>query len=285
MLRDGAGRDNWTFGAPRTTPAPLRLPPIRHFTITDGHVTLDDARRRRARGLISSNERVTGYARPIHPDRPGQPQRRAFLAQILGGPLINVDPDKPYPFRSDIRAGATMWWRKAPSRGRRPGRLPGDPAGSPAPTWPASTTDRGGDAGTRRPTTWPATWCATARLSPSPASTAGWALAIWPAGGGDRHGRPAQADRQPHLEAVEAGRPDAGDRRGAARRDQGTIASPKQKAWPPSSLRRPNLPDARLDVSRVRQTDADVRYGAESVDAGPLPVTKLALHARLDTAC
>src|SRR5690242_18387244 len=62
LQREASGRNNWTFGPPTATPQPLRLPAIRHFTIDDGRLTLNDARRHlRFTGVISSNERITGF--------------------------------------------------------------------------------------------------------------------------------------------------------------------------------------------------------------------------------
>jgi uncharacterized protein involved in outer membrane biogenesis len=68
--------------------------------------------------------------------------------------------------------------------------------------------------------------------------------------------------------------------RGALR---GAVASAKQQIVAAQlTAEHRILPDAHLDVSRIRQTDADIRYRAESVDAGPLPIRQLALHATLD---
>src|SRR5579872_2240122 len=109
MRRDASGRNNWTFGPPSATPQPLKLPPIRHFTINDGRLVLDDARRKlHFAGRVSSNEQLTGWGRGRFTLTGwGTLNATPFLAQVLGGPLINVDPDRPYAFRSDVRAGAT----------------------------------------------------------------------------------------------------------------------------------------------------------------------------------
>jgi len=89
LERDASGRDNWNFGAPTAAPKPLKLPPIRHFTISAGAVTLDDARRRlRFAGRVSSNERLTGYGRGRFTlTGQGTLNGQPFLARILGGPL------------------------------------------------------------------------------------------------------------------------------------------------------------------------------------------------------
>ncbi|MEJ0066934.1 MAG: hypothetical protein WDM85_17230 [Caulobacteraceae bacterium] len=109
LLRDAGGRQNWTFGPPTAQPKALRLPPIRNLTIAGGHMTLDDSLRHlRFTGQVSSNEQVVGFGRG-HFTLVGQGSLNdtPFTAHILGGALINVDPDKPYPFETDIRAGAT----------------------------------------------------------------------------------------------------------------------------------------------------------------------------------
>ena len=78
MIRDGAGRNNWTFGPSTKAPQPLKLPPIRHFTIDAGRLTFDDAQRKlHFAGTVSSNERLTGYgAGHFTHDRPGHVERR-----------------------------------------------------------------------------------------------------------------------------------------------------------------------------------------------------------------
>ena len=286
MIRDASGRNNWTFGAPTRTPQPLKLPPIRHFTIDNGRLTLDDARRKlHFTGQVSSNERLTGYGRG-HFTMTGQGtlNGQAFLAQILGGPLINVDPDRPYPFQSDIHAGATHIVANG-------------------------TIQRPFDLGVMQ---------ASGRVSGPDLSDlydlTGFALPSTPpydlAGqvkrDGNRfdiaaiHGRMGSSDLAGHLVASEAnGRRDLtgalASRRlkladltaliGGAPRSvvKATVTSPKQQAMAAKLTAEHRIfPDARLDVARMREMDADVRYTAGSVDAGPLPIRQVSLHVRLD---
>jgi hypothetical protein len=62
-----------------------------------------------------------------------------------------------------------------------------------------------------------------------------------------------------------------------------TVTSPQQQAMAAKlTAERRIFPDARLDVTRLRQMDADVRYTAASVDAGPLPIRQAVLRVRLD---
>jgi len=286
LVRDQSGRDNWTFGASQG-PSPLRLPPIRHFTIANGFMTLADARRRLSfSGRVSSNEQIVGFGRgDFSLAGRGTLNGAPFTAQILGGPLINVDPDKPYPFQTDIRAGATH----IVAQGSLP--RPFDLA-----VFQASGRVTGDDladlyqlTGVATPNSPP--YDVTAHLSRHGDTSDLTGV----------HGRLGSTDIAGHLTvAAEAdGRSDVtgdlasrrlkladltpligGAPRGALR---GTVASAKQLATAAKlSAEDRVLPDARLDVARIRQTDADIHYRAESVDAGPLPIRQVALHAALE---
>ncbi len=286
LLRDGAGRQNWTFGAPGSQPTALRLPPIRNFTIASGQMTLNDSLRRlRFAGEVSSNEQVAGFGRG-HFTLVGRGTLNGapFSADILGGPLINVDPDKPYPFQSDIRAGATH----IVAQGILPrpfdlasfqatGRVTGD-----------DLADLYDLTGVAMPNSPP--YDVTARLDRHGDTADLTGI----------HGRFGSTDIAGRLRLVEtAGRPKltgalssrrlkladltpviGGAPRGAIK---GAIVSPKQQAVAAKlTAEHRVLPDSHLDVIRVRMTDADVTYRAESVDAGPLPIRQLSLHATLD---
>jgi len=285
LVRDESGRDNWTFGGSQAS-SPLKLPPIRHFTIANGLMTLADARRRLSfSGRVSSNEQIVGFGRGdfILAGR-GTLNGAPFTAQILGGPLINVDPDKPYPFRTDIRAGDTH----IVAQGTIPrpfdlavfqasGRVTGDDV--------ADLYDLTGVATPNSPP-----YDVTVHLSRHGDTTDLTGI----------HGRLGSTDIAGHLTVAEQdGRSDVigdlasqrlkladltpvigGAPRAALR---GTIVSAKQIATAAKlSAEGRVLPDAHLDVARIRHTDADIRYRAESVDAGPLPIREMALHATLD---
>jgi hypothetical protein len=250
-------------------------------------MTLQDARRRLSfSGRVSSNEQIVGFGRgDFSLAGRGTLNGAPFSAQILGGPLINVDPDKPYPFQTDIRTGATH----IVAQGTIPrpfdlavfqasGRVTGDDV--------ADLYDLTGVAAPNSPP-----YDVTAHLSRHGDTTD---LT-------DIHGRLGSTDIAGHLTvaAEKNGRQDVtGDLAsqrlkladltpviGGAPRAvlRGTIASARQQtAAAKLTAEGRVLPDARLDVARIRQTDADIRYRAESVDAGPLPIRKVAMHARLD---
>jgi uncharacterized protein involved in outer membrane biogenesis len=286
LRRDAAGRENWSFAPPGKPAPPLKLPPIRNFTINDGRLTLDDAERGlRFSGTISSNERITavGQGRFTLNGR-GTLQGTPFIAQVGGGPLVNVDPDKPYPFTTDVRAGSTH----VVASGTIP--HPFD-LGS----FQASGHVSGEDLAKLYDLTG-----YTFPNSP-PYDLAGKLTRQ-----GERfdmsglHGRIGSSDVSGHLLAQKInGRRDltgelssrrlkladlmaviGGAPRGALK---GAVLSPTEAAEAAQlTAEHRVLPDARLDISRVRQMDADIRYRADTVDAGPLPIRQMALRARLD---
>ncbi|MBS0412728.1 MAG: AsmA family protein, partial [Proteobacteria bacterium] len=108
LRRTADGRANWAFGDPKA-PHALKLPAIRHFIIDAGQVRLDDRQRKLTFvGTVSSNERTTGAGRGIFVlDGKGVLNAAPFDAHVTGGPLLNVDPDRPYPFNAQVTAGAT----------------------------------------------------------------------------------------------------------------------------------------------------------------------------------
>jgi AsmA family protein len=108
LLRDGQGRANWNFSN-SNTPASFKLPAIRRLVIDDGRLRIDDLQRKLVfSGTISSDEQATGAGRGVFRlDGQGALNAEPFEAHIVGGALLNVDPDRPYPFQARIRTGAT----------------------------------------------------------------------------------------------------------------------------------------------------------------------------------
>ena len=108
LLRDEAGRANWRRKPDEEISAP-RLPPIRHFVIRDGRLDLADAKRKlEFSGTVASEENDPQAGdRTFRLSGKGQLNRQPFFLEMKGDPLLNVDPDKPYGFDSDIRAGAS----------------------------------------------------------------------------------------------------------------------------------------------------------------------------------
>ena len=108
LRRDLQGRATWDFSGGEAKDKPLKIPPIRRFVIDDGHLKLVDAKRKLTLdATLNATERLGLADRGFHLAGKGSLNGNPFLLQVLGGPLLNVDPDKPYPFDADIRAGRT----------------------------------------------------------------------------------------------------------------------------------------------------------------------------------
>ena len=288
LIRDAAGRNNWSFGlAGKLAPSqPLKLPPIGRFTIDDGRIAFRDAMRKLSfEGVVSSNERIAAYGQGHFTiEGRGSIGGTPFTARILGGTLLAYDPERPYPFTADIRSGPTRVLAEGDIA--RPFDLS---------VAHATTHIVGPDmeeiydlTGVTLPNSPPYDLAGDISRNGSTFDIA------------NIRGRIGTSDLAGRLRVREIGKRrdltgDLVSRRlalvdltamigGAPRTTiKGAVASPKQKAAAAQlSAEHRVLPDARLDVARVRAMDADVRYRAETVAAGPLPVRKVALHAKLD---
>lgn len=107
LRRDAEGRATWDFSKPGETSEPVDLPAIRRFIIENGELSVVDAQRGlRFSGGVDARE-VRGGDSGFALTGDGDLNGEAFRLRVNGGPLINVNPDEPYPFDADVRAGAT----------------------------------------------------------------------------------------------------------------------------------------------------------------------------------
>ena len=109
LLRDASGRANWAFGDPKAPKTPLKLPAIQHFIINDGQLRYADRQRDIFfLGTVSSNEHASNDGRgKFVLEGKGQLNRAPFTALVTGGPLLNISPNRPYPFDARVDAGST----------------------------------------------------------------------------------------------------------------------------------------------------------------------------------
>ncbi|MDP3489522.1 MAG: AsmA family protein [Phenylobacterium sp.] len=108
LRRDGEGRATWDFSRPGAKDEPVDLPAIRRFIIEGGQLeVIDDQRDLRFSGGVEAQE-VRGGDAGFSLTGDGELNGEVFRLRVNGGPLINVNPDEPYPFDVDIRAGATQ---------------------------------------------------------------------------------------------------------------------------------------------------------------------------------
>ena len=108
LRRDLQGRATWDFSGGEPKRKPLKLPPVRRFVIDDGHlVWVDDQRRLKVEATLNATEAHGAINRGFQLVGDGSLNGDPFQLKVRGGPLLNVDPDKPYPFNADIRSGPT----------------------------------------------------------------------------------------------------------------------------------------------------------------------------------
>lgn len=286
LLREQSGRANWAFGDPdKPKSKPLKLPAIQHFIIDDGQLNYDDAKMGLTfRGTVSSNERATDSSRGrFRLEGKGELNRAPFLALVTGGALLNVSPNKPYPFDADVQAGTTRILAKGSIN--KPfdlGRLGAD------------LTISGQDlnnlyylTGLALPNTPP--YRVSGRLERK-----GSLYDV-----GNLKGRIGDSDIGGKL-SVETGRErplltaDLRSRRldfddlgsllgGAPATGGGETASGDQKQIAGQlQAQRRLLPDSTLQVERIRAMDAKVRYRALAVNAPNLPLRRVSLDLNLD---
>lgn len=282
LLRQASGRSNWTFDS---NGSGSKLPAIRRLIIHDGRLAIDDVPRGIVfRAKVESSETVGlgGKGRfAIIGD--GTLNRAAFKARADGDALLNVSPSRPYLFSAWVAAGATrIFARGQVTHPFDLGQLQ------------TSLSVQGSDlndlyalTGLTPPNTPP--YRVSGQLT---RNRRHWAY--------DRFsGRVGDSDLAGSL-AVDTGRArplltgDIHSRRldfddlaaifgGAPSRARGETVSADQVAvGQKMAAQQRLLPDATLQVDRLRRMDAKVSYRAETVNAPNLPLRKVSLGVNLD---
>lgn len=262
----------------------FNLPAIREFSLRDGHVRLIDEKRNMTLDAAFTTEES---ADPHDPGRfqlngEGRINNRPFSLELTGAPLLNVRRDRPYPFVADVRAGGTRI--EADGSIQRPFNFN---------VWQADVRASGPDLadlyhliGIALPNTPP--YSLTGQVTRQ----------------GRRFGMPRVAGRVGDSDL--RGSWTAGPQRGGrllfegdfrtndldfddllavlgAPPDTGETASSEQRQMAASLAAQGRLlPDAPLDISRVRNMDAQVSYRATRVRSERLPVRALALDIDLE---
>ena len=299
LHQDKSGRANWTFEnkAPTNERAsgPTKLPVVRDLLIESGKLTLaDDMRRLKVDGTIEAAEKASkGDAKPFRIEGKGTINDQPFELEVAGGPLMNLQPEHPYPFKLEITAGDI----KVDSDGRV--------------LKPFSLADLDFDVTLSGKDLAEGFYLTQLALPNTPpfklhAHIARQGMRV---GVTDIAGKVGQSDLQGKLDidatrkrpyikgdlisqqlrmkdlaASLGGKPKSGDSLDA--KAQAVEASkqrpqPKEKA-PPADPNARLFPDAHLQVERVRAMDADVHFRAKSIDAGSVPFKQVAMHVKLD---
>ena len=282
LHRDGQGRATWDFSDGSKPDQPLRLPPIRKFVIDGGQLDFrDDERKPSFSGTVDAKERLGETNKGFQMTGKGVLNAQPFGLRVTGGPLLNIDRDKPYPFDADIHAGQTY----VTAQGAVP--KPFDLA-----QFYMSVTSRGPDladlyglTGVPLPNTPP--YSLHGRLSRD--------VHLWKleniggrVGSSDLAGQLSvrTGGKRPFLTADLRSRsldfPDLGALFGGARKT-GRVASPNQKAVAQTMQAQARIfPDATLNFSRIRGLDADVSYRAASITGAPINLRAGSVRVKMD---
>ncbi len=283
LVADAKGRKNWDFSDGRDK-APMAFPPIQSFVIQDGRLKYTDAARDvRFQGSINAREQLGAANRGFQLEGNGTINGAPFRAEVNGGPLLNIERSKPYPFEIDLQAGRTF----LTARGAVP--KPFDLG-----EFYLNATARGPDMAEVFPLTGVA-------LPNTPPYTLRGRLVrdglVWRVSGLD--GRVGDSDLSGKFEVDTSGeRPrltgalqsrsldfdDLGSIFGAApKAGPGETLSPEQAVVARNMVARQRLlPDARLDVRRIRAMDADVTYKALSIRDTPIRLASGSVRVRLE---
>jgi len=284
LLRDRSGRANWSSGQPRRAASGNRapdLPPVKRFVVRDGRLDYHDLKRGLTfQGLVMANEREgRDPARAFRFRGHGEMNGAPFDAELRGGPLVNVEPGRPYAFTATVRAGETQ----LDVQGEIP--RPFDLG-----TFHATLRAAGPDladlyyvSGLAFPNTPPYTLAGSLRRE-------GARILIerlqGTVGGSDLDGelqvnlggeRPFLAANlvSTRLDLADLGPVFGG---GPPQRDAARNPAPRTRSPADTGLL---LPDARLQTERLHVMDAAVRFRAESVRARRLPLRDVAMRLAL----
>ena len=288
LHRDREGRANWTFESQKPTnkkaAPPPRLPAIRDFVIRNGNLQiLDEILHLEVEGTVQAHEHGSkDDPKAFRVDGHGKLNKEPFRMQVLGGPLINLDPDRPYPFDLSIEAGKLQ----LASNGQF--RKPFD-FGQIGLRVKMSGTDLADFyylTQLAMPNTPPFALEAAVERNENQFRITDLQGTL---GGSDISGE-LHVDmsrkranitgriysRQLRLRDLAASLGTQADQN--ANLSKG---APGRKQPPPNPNAR-LFPDSHLQVERVRAMDADGRFEADSIDAGPLPLKHVAFHIKLD---
>lgn len=282
LYRNAEGASNWEGGGGRA----FNLPAIRSFALRDGRLSLqDDKRQLNLAATFETEESVAPGARSVFElSGEGSINNRPFTLHFTGAPLINVRRDRPYAFEANVRAGATRIEAKGAIA--RPFDLN---------RWGADIVASGADLaqlypliGLALPNTPP--YQVRGRLEREGARFGMPALS-GRVGDSDIAGAWSAA-RQRNGRLLFEGEFNSRDLDfddvaavlGAApSTDRGETVSAEQRQIAQNLEAQGRLlPDATLDISRVRNMDARVSFNAARVRSDTLPLRALSLELSLD---
>jgi AsmA family protein len=294
LERDSSGRANWDFSTPSTgrrahnpKAAPMHVPVIQELTLRGGVLTANDRiRKLKFEGQISiqeSQNSADDHALKVRGT--GDLNNKPFELHLEGAPLINVQPTKPYEFSVAVTAADIKL--NAHTEFPRPFDLAAIRS-----TFKVSGSDLADVyylTGLALPNTPPYDVAGTLERDKLVFRVDDLRGKL---GGSDIEGKVSidTGHDRPKLSATLTSKQFAFadlasplGTQATPERKTGTLAKPTTApAASPAPATALLLPDADLQVNRVRGMDADVDFNATSVLAPKLPMKKVHLHILLD---
>ncbi len=293
LHRDLQGRANWTFESQKPTNAPsggpTRAPAIRDLLIDDGKLIVhDEILKLSLDGTLDARQKGSqDNPKAFHLQGKGTLNAKTFGTDITGGPLVNIDPDRPYPFdirieAGDIRVAASGKIDKPFDLGR--GSLDVTASGS-------DLADLYYLTQLALPDTPPYKLGLRIQRDESKVRVNLQGTVGRSDLGGDllvdiSRKRPSISG---HLQSKKLALADLAAPLGSEPKAPGSVAKAGEKPKPSKKgaaesapANKPLFPTARLQVMRVRAMDADVTFDAGSIEAGSLPMRHVSFHIKLD---
>jgi len=284
LYRDAEGVSNWSAAPGAARGRAFNMPAIREFSLRDGRVRLEDDKRRMVLDATFSTRESADARDPgrFQLSGDGRVNNRPFKITLTGAPLLNVRRDRPYAFNADVKAGGTHI--VADGAIDRPFDFG---------VWSANIEASGPDLadlytliGLALPNTPPYQLRGVVERN---RNTYGMPRVTGRVGDSDLTGNfTAMRQRNDRLLLEGAFRSNSLDfddlmavLGGAPDTDE--TASPEQRQMAANMAAQGRLlPDAQLDISRVRNMDARVSYRAARVRSDTFPLRGLALDINLD---
>lgn len=109
LFRSAEGDSNWAPNPRAGRGKPFNLPAIQEFSLNDGRIELVDEKRGMALDATFSTRESADARDPgqFALDGEGSINNRPFTLELTGAPLLNVQRNRPYAFVADVRAGGT----------------------------------------------------------------------------------------------------------------------------------------------------------------------------------
>ena len=293
LLRDSASRANWDFSTPGANKPqkpgaspPASIPVIKQFILSDGVLAASDrVRKLKFNGQISVDDSAKSGENALRVRGKGMLNGKPFELRLEGGPLINTEHSKPYGFDAAVTAADIKL--TAHTDIAHPFDL-----GEVTSKFHLTGKDLA-DAyyltGLALPNTPPYDLAGTAVRDGMKFSVEDFHGRL---GGSDINGKVTvdTAPKRPKLTAVLTSKlldladlaAPLGTEATPDKKHDTLAAGTAQAPGPDSSKSALLLPDADLQVGRVRAMDADLQFQADAIKTAKLPMKKVQFHLLLD---